>query len=96
MGGGFTADPAAMRAQAGHYLQESENLARLVGTLGGAGRASTGDGGLDGLVARLLEEITTSAGGAGMALEDDGGGLLVNAANYEAADQSSVTHPAGP
>jgi hypothetical protein len=96
MGGGFTADPAALRAEAGRFMQESETLARLVGSLGGAGRATTGDGALDGLIARLLDEITTSAGSAGMALEDDGGGLIVNAANYEAADQSSVSQPAGP
>lgn len=90
MGGGFSADPGAMRSQAQRFFSGSQDLASLVGTLGGAGRASTGDPGLDGLVARLLEEVTTSAGSAGIALESDGAGLEVSAANYEAADQTST------
>jgi hypothetical protein len=91
---GFSADPGAMRAQAQRFFSGSQGLASLVGSLGGAGRASTGDPGLDGLVARLLEEVTTSAGSAGIALEADGTGITINAANYEAADQTSTA--AGP
>jgi hypothetical protein len=91
---GFSADPGALRAQAGQFFGASQGLGSLVGSLGGAGRAATGDAGLDGLIARLVEELTASAGGAGIALEADGAGLLVSAANYEAADQRS--RPAGP
>ena len=90
---GFSADPDALRAQARQFLDESQSMALLVGSLGGAGRASTGDGGLDGLIAGLLDQVRSSAGGAGIALEADGTGLIVSAANYEAADQTSVAHP---
>ena len=83
-----------MRAQAGRFFSGSQGLASLVAGLGGAGRASTGDPGLDGLIGRLVEEVTTSAGSAGIALEADGTGLTINAANYEAADQTSTA--AGP
>jgi hypothetical protein len=93
---GFSADPDALRAQAGRLLSESQSMALLVGSLGGAGRAVTGDGGLDGLIAGLVDQLQASAGGAGMALEADGAGLLVNAANYVSADQSSVVQPPGP
>jgi hypothetical protein len=65
-------------------------MAKLVGSLGGAGMVKTGDGGLDGLIASRLSEVQTSVGGAGIALEADGTGLLVNAANYERADQMST------
>jgi hypothetical protein len=92
MSGGFNADPDALRAQAQRFLDESGVMAGLVGSLGGA-RASTGDGGLDGLIARLVDQVKSSAGGAGMALESDGAGLIVNAANYEAADLKSVVRP---
>lgn len=92
-GGGFTADPGALRSRAQHLMTESEGMARLVGSLDGAGRASTGDGGLDGLISRLLDEVKSSVGGAGMALEADGAGLIIDAANYEKADQSSSVYP---
>jgi hypothetical protein len=91
-GGGFTADPAALTGQAQQFFSESGSLAQLVGGLGGAGAARTGDGGLDGLIAGRLAEVESSAGGAGMALEADGTGLMVNAANYERADHASTAH----
>ena len=96
MGGGFTADPGALRALARQLFDESRRMAVVVGGIGGAGRASTGDGALDGLVARLLGEVESSAGGAGMALEADGTGLTIAAANYESADQSSTVNRPGP
>jgi hypothetical protein len=89
--GGFSADPGALRARARDFLTESDDLARLVGQLHGS--ASTGDGGLDGLIARLVGEIQTSAAGAGMAMEGASAGLIVNAVNYESADLLSVMSP---
>jgi len=93
MSGGLGADPDALRAEAKRFLTESQRMAQLVGDLGGAGRATTGDGGLDGLIAGLVDEVVSSAGGAGMALEADGAGLTVDAAGYEAADRASNLKP---
>lgn len=87
---GFRVDPGALRAGAEQFFRGSQGLAGVVGSLGGAGSASTGDAGLDGLIARLVQEVTTSAGSAGIALEADGTGLTINAANYEKADQAST------
>jgi hypothetical protein len=42
--------------------------------------------GLDTLVARLVDEVKSSVGSGGMALESDGEGLLISARNYQAAD----------
>lgn len=89
-GGDFTADPGALRAQAQQFLSESGSIAQLVGSITGSGRARTGDGGLDGLIASRMTEVETSAAGAGMALEADGGGLMVNAENYLRADEAST------
>jgi hypothetical protein len=91
--GGFNADPGALRARAADFLTQSDQVARLVGQLGGAGRASTGDGGLDGRIAGLVEQIRTSAAGCGMAMEGASEGLLVNAQNYESADLLSMIQP---
>ena len=95
-GGGFTADPAALKGQAQEFLREAQAMAQLVGALRGAGTARTGDGGLDGLIAARLGDMEASAGGAGMALEADGAGLMANAANYEKADLTSVANQPGP
>jgi hypothetical protein len=89
-GGDFTADPGALRAQAQQFFSASQSMAQLAGSLAGAGQARTGDGGLDGLIASRVTEVETSASGAGMAMEADGGGLLVNAENYLRADQAST------
>jgi hypothetical protein len=88
MDGGRTFDVhvGTLRTQAQEFFGESENLAQLVTDLDAVGTVNTGDGGLDGLVARLVDEIKSSVGGGGMALESDGQGLLTTARNYEAAD----------
>jgi hypothetical protein len=95
-GGGFTADVGAIKGEAQQFLQEAQAMAQLVGSLGGAGMARTGDGGLDGLIAGRLGDVEASVGGAGMAMEADGLGLLGNAANYEKADHMSVVNRSGP
>lgn len=92
MDGGFSADPDALRGQARDFLGESDNLAQLANSLG-RNSVSTGDGGLDALIARLVDEVKASVGGAGMSVEADGAGLMASAQNYEAADQASRANP---
>jgi hypothetical protein len=95
-GGGFTADVGAIKGEAQQILQEAQTMAQLVSSLGGVGTARTGDGGLDGLIASRLGQVEAAVGGAGMAMEADGIGLLGNAANYEKADHMSVVNQSGP
>jgi hypothetical protein len=90
MSGEFAADLVAIRGQAQDFIGESSNVAQLVDELRALDTPRTGEGGLDGLIGRLLDEVKAASGGVGMVLEVDGRGLIANANTYESADNDSA------
>jgi hypothetical protein len=91
MGADFAADLMAIRALARDFLGESGNVGQLVTELQALDRAQTGDGGLDDLIERLLEDVRAAAGGAGMTFEADSRALTANASTYESVDSESAS-----
>jgi hypothetical protein len=86
---GFRADIDALRQVGGAFSDGGRAVAYLVDRLLGVASADTGNGELDGLVARRVSEIERALTGAGQAFEADGSGLLCTANNYTAADIAS-------
>jgi hypothetical protein len=86
---GFSADTDAL-LQAGRTFGDGGHaLAYVVDGLLGVGSVSTGNGELDGLIARRVGEIERALTGAGQAFEADGSGLVCTANNYTSADVAS-------
>lgn len=88
MVGGFSVEPDALRAQARDFFGESDNVARIANQILTAGAVSSGDEGLDALVARLIGEIASSIDGVSARLEVAGETLMANARHYEDVDRA--------
>jgi hypothetical protein len=86
---GFSVDPDALRLLGRLFSDRGQAVAYLVDELLGVGSADTGNGELDGLIARRIGEIERALTGAGQAMEADGSGLFCTAGNYTSADASS-------
>ena len=89
---GFALELGALASTAGGLLDESSALAAGMESITG-GSVQTGDGGLDGLIRGLTDQIRIAMAGAGQALEADAGGLVQTLENYERADVVSGPLP---
>jgi hypothetical protein len=92
MSDGFALDVGALVSASLYFSDDSVTLAQAV-DLARPGGVETGDGGLDGLISRLAQQIEVAVAGAGQALQADAGGLRQSADNYLRADFASGPLP---
>jgi hypothetical protein len=90
MSGEFAVEVGAIRAQAQNFMGVAGDIAQLVDEVRALDLPRTGDGRLDGVIARLLDEIRVATDGIGMVFEADGRGLMANAALYESSDAATA------
>jgi uncharacterized protein YukE len=95
----FGVDPDVLTDLAGRFERESKALTGQVNAFeaaaGGAGQAFGLLGVCDGAAekyGKLLDSTAKALGRLPQALENDGQGLRVNAANYSASDRTAEAH----